>query len=458
MPAVVLFFTILAVGFTLECVPAFCGWKPDLTVVQGAQIGALGAYVYVVLFLGTRAMRGDVTSGAIMWSSVTMVCGPLLAAAVDIVFVGKVGQTDSPEITTTSALLPFAAGFSMRVVVDFANRKIRQIFAGRPATARGDSLLRLRGISYDIEERLIEEGIEDIANLAMANPHRLRRNTRFDKRQISAWIDEALLALYFPAAWPTLEANGVTGAIDLVWYVSYLGKKEIRATGGGSIDSPQPPVIPNAGLAKLAERNNLNVVDLAQIILRMYEDAQVRLIWGLYQLDDTEATGVDEWFQRFEPDNGGPSSASKDSPPSSDKPSAADGDRPKRIVPDPIGTPAAQEIWKQRFADHRGWFLVHRWHASAVARHADIVIRPWNGRGTGEGGMIRDVQYTLPTHMMDGVAQIAQSADDRFALRLRAERPFLCVARVTFQNPAVPPLVLERFVDFDTRQRIVSTD
>jgi hypothetical protein len=57
------------------------------------------------------------------------------------------------------------------------------------------------------EERLIEEGVTDVANLANANPYRLRRNTRFDKRQFISWIDEALLMTYLPNAWLALEAE-----------------------------------------------------------------------------------------------------------------------------------------------------------------------------------------------------------------------------------------------------------
>jgi hypothetical protein len=45
-------------------------------------------------------------------------------------------------------------------------------------------LTLVRGITPEIEERLAEEAILDAAALAMANPHRLLRNTPFHERQI----------------------------------------------------------------------------------------------------------------------------------------------------------------------------------------------------------------------------------------------------------------------------------
>jgi hypothetical protein len=39
-------------------------------------------------------------------------------------------------------------------------------------------------------------------------------------------------------------------------------------------------------IVKLAQRNKLDPDALSELMLRMHEDAQVQLIWGLYQLED----------------------------------------------------------------------------------------------------------------------------------------------------------------------------
>ncbi len=77
---------------------------------------------------------------------------------------------------------------------------------------------QVRGIVPQVEDRLAEEGILDVSSLAMADPHRLLRNTNYDPRTILNWIDEALLILTLPKNWQDLEMEGITGAIDLASY------------------------------------------------------------------------------------------------------------------------------------------------------------------------------------------------------------------------------------------------
>ena len=80
---------------------------------------------------------------------------------------------------------------------------------------RTTPLTRIRGINTAIEERLGEEGIENVEMLASVEPIRLLRDTPFDLRNILWWIDEALLMMYVPQRWQLLEEQGITGAIDL---------------------------------------------------------------------------------------------------------------------------------------------------------------------------------------------------------------------------------------------------
>jgi hypothetical protein len=170
--------------------------------------------------------------------------------------------------------------------VEIAIRRL--MGGGAENAARSVPLMQLRGVSRDVEQRLAEEGIENVAELAMANPHRLRRNTGYDKRQIVAWIDQALLMTFLPLAWQSLETEGITGAIDLVWYVSAYAKTSAL----GFADRPEapartPPTLPEE-VRKLALRNKLDPDSLWEAMLRLYSDQQVRLNWALYQLDDRE--------------------------------------------------------------------------------------------------------------------------------------------------------------------------
>src|SRR5262245_43703624 len=55
-------------------------------ILRGLRLGAVGAYVYVLLELGRRTFRHDVTGASAMWCFVTLVLGPVLAATVAVLW------------------------------------------------------------------------------------------------------------------------------------------------------------------------------------------------------------------------------------------------------------------------------------------------------------------------------------------------------------------------------------
>src|SRR5690606_24762984 len=105
----------------------------------------------------------------------------------------------------------FVAGFSPKFIVSGLEKFARRVFGddSRTMPARTMPLNQIRGITRDVEERLAEEGLDDVNQLAMADPFRLLRNTSFDKRMILSWIDNALLLKYFPESFASLERRGI---------------------------------------------------------------------------------------------------------------------------------------------------------------------------------------------------------------------------------------------------------
>ena len=268
---------LLDAHFCGEQLPAFVTPEQQRQVFAAARLGLAGAYIYVVMYLGNRSFRADVTPGAALWSTLTLAVGPVFAAVLVYIY--------EPQLDDrwTAHIVPFAAGFSLRFMADVVEAAIRRLVGGSAEnTARSVPLSQIRGISKDVEQRLAEEGIENVQELAMANPHRLRRNTSYDKRQIVAWIDQALIMTYLPLAWQTLESEGITGAIDLVWYVHTSEAPDVAAANAFASD-PVPVVV-----VTLAKRNKLDPESLWQAMMRMHSDQQVQMIWALYQFDDGE--------------------------------------------------------------------------------------------------------------------------------------------------------------------------
>ena len=106
----------------------------------------------------------------------------------------------------------------------------------------------------------------DCPVVAMADPYRLLRNTSFDKRQILRWIDGALLMVYLPEAYVSLERQGIIGAMSLAWYA-------------------QPDR--RASLEVVAAEAKLGLAMLSDTVQRLSEDRQLQQVQLLYHLTDT---------------------------------------------------------------------------------------------------------------------------------------------------------------------------
>ena len=289
LPAVLLGVTgivLAGVVFNLNNAFSVLNSIPDgdrAILLRGIRLGAVGAYVYILLELGRRTFRHDITGAIAMWCWVTLILGPVLAGTV--AFMWQVPTAGSGSGWWGTGIVLFFTGFAPRRVIGAIEGAAAELLKLGPVAAVKTRLLplsQIRGIGPQIEERLNEEGISDVNSLATAEPVRLVRNTSFDMRQILNWIDEAILIVTLPRSWEALEEAGITGAIDLAWYSSKMVDPKT-----GSLINPLPPEITElAGIAKIP------VGAFTATIQRLSQDVQVQYIWTLYN-NFTEFLGGD---------------------------------------------------------------------------------------------------------------------------------------------------------------------
>jgi len=259
-------FLIAVAGLTtagMICVLPICCGKISEEVAEGVKLGALGAYVYVVLTLSDRTFRRDISPGAAIWSGAHLILGPILGAVVALTLVDG---TDLSQFT--QRILYFFAGLAPRQIVATIQEAAEKFWSNSQPSPpmRVVPLTGLRGVTGSVATRLAEEGVEDVYMLSVANPIRLARNTPFELLQIVAWIDQALLYSTLPDSADALQREGVTGAIDLAYY--------------HIMNDDEPD---GARIAQLATAVKVDPGSLADTIRRLYEDSQVQFIWALYQ-------------------------------------------------------------------------------------------------------------------------------------------------------------------------------
>ena len=240
----------------------FSSWLPGAAgaswatgVHRAAAFGFVGSYLYVILLLTQRAFRRDVTSGVALWIATMFVAGPLMAGVFSLFWSATPG-TSSVGVD----VVYLVAGMLPRQFATIAQDLARRLLQPSVPTVPGRTipLTTVRGINAEIEERLAEEGINDVATLAYADPYLLLRTTSFDRRQIVNWIDEAQLVMWFPDHWQALEKNGFTGAMDVAW-----------AHGRPT-------------LAQLATEIKIPQTVLEEAALRLSEDAQIQDLYAIY--------------------------------------------------------------------------------------------------------------------------------------------------------------------------------
>lgn len=319
-PPAVLVLLIVLVGYYVLFVPGEglqgvprntleARWPSLSGIILGLRCGAVGAFVFVLLELGQRTFRHDITSGVAYWCAVVLAVGPILAGFLANVgggFSAAGGAAGATGGTWSESILFFGAGFSPRYVARLIDETLRKRFptqAQSSGSPRSIPLGMVRGMTMEIQDRFAEEGISDVVGLAMADPHKLLRNTSFDRRQILSLIDNALLINALPKNWDKLEEAGITGAIDLAWYDGREHDVGTAAAAmGGTASAPQEGTSPatlNINQVKsLAQAAGCDAGLLRDVISRLYEDAQVQLIWVLYQVNSSEVSGESAAIQR----------------------------------------------------------------------------------------------------------------------------------------------------------------
>ncbi len=154
----------------------------------------LGAYFYILTVLVRRWMRSDLSPGLIWKLNVRL----MIAFVMELLWgQGEVDAAD-PLLVTTSQTALTAVAFFVGIVPSDLFRwlqvKLGALLGRLTNVADSDALEKqIDGINFWQMDRLIEEGIESVEDLAMVDIPRLLSGTRFDAPHVMYWIDQALL-------------------------------------------------------------------------------------------------------------------------------------------------------------------------------------------------------------------------------------------------------------------------
>jgi len=189
---------LLGIGWALVVQPEFLrnfelihrlSGQPQVPY-KALQFGFLGAYWFILQDLIRRYYRDDLKTGAYISAVARIVIVTLVVTTVGLIPFGSSRQQQ---------IFAFFIGIFPQIGIQALKAALTKSFGGLVPTIKTDyPLSDLDGLSIWDQARLLEEGIEDMQNLATANLVDVMLRTRVPISRLVDWLDQAFLCLHMP--------------------------------------------------------------------------------------------------------------------------------------------------------------------------------------------------------------------------------------------------------------------
>lgn len=205
--AVLLVVSICTIGFAAWA--CFSWLRPEekgSLKIPAIAVGAIvGAYVWVVHDLMTRAQKGDLHPASLFRASYRFLVAAPLAVGITAMLKDQVG-------VPIAILL---GAFPTQTLLTMA----RRLAANRIGTPDGGEstheLEKLQGVGREQAERFEEEGVSTILQLAYSDPVALTMETNFAFSYVVDCCSQALAWLYFEEGLVPMRRHGLRGAQEV---------------------------------------------------------------------------------------------------------------------------------------------------------------------------------------------------------------------------------------------------
>jgi hypothetical protein len=255
---------VLMKDYNASCPVWFCGSLNCISYehLRDPIAALIGAYVFNLGVLVRRGFVADLTKN-VYWSSVNR-----LIFSVGI----AIAISWAPDSAKAWGLfLSFSVAFVPNIFLTWIKKTARGQLSVSDSPVQELDIQLVQGIDVWKEERLEEEGIESVQNLATADALSLAVKTHYPLRTILDWIDQAILIQRYPTKLKQLQDSGLAmSAIELC-----------------RIESDQQGALIQA----IAEKLQVDPQILEYSIQAMYEDAAIQNIWDLWQSKDANSHG-----------------------------------------------------------------------------------------------------------------------------------------------------------------------
>ncbi len=178
---------------TIICNPAFV--YPDLTLDDALRFGFMGAYVFSLQLTVRAFFQNDLRSGTYVGMVERLVVVAVLVAVTYVAWTSIFEGGSQPGLAVVAFVIGSFPLVGQEWVGQLAASKLRKRV---PSVMSRHPLSEIDGMNVWYQARLLEEGIEDVQNLATANIVDVVMHSRAPVGRIVDWIDQALLRQHLP--------------------------------------------------------------------------------------------------------------------------------------------------------------------------------------------------------------------------------------------------------------------
>lgn len=189
----------------------------------------LGSFLWSARDMITRLINEDLPPSVFYWAGLRMILAAIVALVLSFIFGGE-GMTGVLDPDNVIPWLSLDTGMFPDRIINYLSKRFSSLFSNKyDVNSRHLSLENIEGITLRHKERLSEENIESVQNLASASLTELIVNTPYEPRQILDWIGQAKLLCYAKVHAEKFRSVGIRSVFD--FFKGDKSRKTLRELG-----------------------------------------------------------------------------------------------------------------------------------------------------------------------------------------------------------------------------------